>query len=446
MATIYLAQTLGASDFGKVSFAYSFLVYFMVLANPGLDRLGIKMLARDHRELRRAGTIISLRILLAVFWFAVLAGITVILPKETDVKLLIILYGLTLFPYAFLLEWIFQGVEKMGFISISRTVDKTVYFLLIIMFVAGGRQLFFVPLFWLAGTSAACLLLLIVSLVKYGGFRLTWKPAEFKKLLLQAIPIGGSYIVIQLFFHFDIIMIGFFKTDAQVGVYRAASKIIQLVLPWFNIFFVAIFPIIVRLFKESGEKTKKLFGAILKYLIIICFPIITVGTFAAGPIIGFLYGAEYLGGRLVFRILLWTIAFFILSYSFMSLLLAGDRDKKLFLSMASGTAANIIFNLVLIPLFGINGAAGATVIGSMVMLGVLYFQSVKLMKIPFFHHIPVPFLCFMITALGIYFMHIRDILLIILIGIIAYFCLIFLFRCITMKELKEIKAQFSGRK
>jgi O-antigen/teichoic acid export membrane protein len=445
LATIYLAKTLGAADFGKISFAYSFLVYFMVLANPGLDRVGIKILARDTRKIGQAGAIVSLRIILAVCAFLILAGIALVLPKDPDVKILIILYGLSLFPYALLLEWVFQGIEKMGIISISRIIDKTVYFVLVLLFIAGVGRTVYIPLFWLAGSLSASLLLLCVFFAKHGTIRLSFAPSAFKKLLLQAIPIGGSYIVIQLFFHFDIIMIGLFRADAEVGVYRAASKIIQLVLPWFNIFFVAIFPIIVRLYTESKEKIKKLFEIILKYLIIICFPIITVGTFTAEYILRFLYGAQYTGGLLVFRILLWTIAFFILSYSFMSLLLAGDRDKRLFVGMVSGTATNIVFNLLLIPFFGMNGAAAATVIGSMVMLGILYAQSVKVVRIPFLKNIPLPFLGFVITAASIYFFEIKNPVLIILIGILGYFCVIFLLRCITIKEIKEIKDQFLGR-
>ncbi|MBN1799630.1 MAG: flippase [Spirochaetales bacterium] len=444
-ATIYLAQNLGAAGFGKISFAYSFLVYFMMLANPGLDRLGIRILARDAGKLKQAGTLVTLRFMLALISFLLLVLIAFILPKPSDVRILIIIYGISLFTYALLLEWVYQGVEKMGFVSVSRTLDKMLYFILIILFIENQNQILFVPVFWLAGSLAASLFLLIVFLVKYGGLRLSCDLSAFKGFLKQAVPIGLSYFVTQLFFHFDIIMLGMLKTEKEVGIYQASSKIIQLVLPWFNLFFIVIFPVLTRLYKESKEKITSLIRIILKYFIIICFPLITMGTVTANDIIRFLFGSEYIEGVLVFQILLWTLACFLISYSFMNLLLACDRERKLLAGMSIGTLTNIVFNIILIPLYGIHGAAVATITGSFVMLVYMYYESRKIMKVPFLTNIPLPFISALATIVVIYLFNITHIALVLLIGIGGYFSLLFLLRCITLKEIRDIKTKLRGR-
>ncbi len=445
-ATIYLAQNLGAAGFGKISFAYSFLIYFLLFTNPGIDRLGIRILARDKSKINQTGMVVTLRFILAFLSFLLLVIVALVLPKTFDIKILIVLYGISLFTFSLLLEWVYQGTEKMEFVSISRVLDKMIYFIFIILFIGNQNQIFFVPLFWLAGSLAASVFLLVVFFIKFGALHLSFDFSAFKKLLKLAFPIGLSYFIVQLFFHFDIIMLGLLKTDDAVGIYQASSKIIQLVLQWFNLFFIVIFPVLSRLYLESKEKIKILIGIIIKYFIIISFPLITMGTIMAKDILNLLFGSEYIEGIMVFQILLWTLACFLVNYSLINLLLACGREKKLLMGMSLGTLTNIVLNLFLIPLYGILGAAIATVIGSLVILIYMYYQSRKIIRIPFIKNIPLPFVAALITIVIIHLLKITNIFLLLLIGVGGYFSLLFLLRGITWNEIKNIKNRILGNK
>jgi len=116
------------------------------------------------------------------------------------------------------------------------------------------------------------------------------------------------------------------------------------------------------------------------------------------------------------------------------------------MGMSLGTLTNIVLNLFLIPLYGILGAAIATVIGSLVILIYMYYQSRKIIRIPFIKNIPLPFVAALITIVIIHLLKITNIFLLLLIGVGGYFSLLFLLRGITWNEIKNIKNRILGNK
>jgi len=132
-AVVQLARVLGPEHFGKYIFAQVIALYFLYLADFGLQTLGTREVARQ-RETGSApliGRILLVRLGLAAAVYLLLLSAVWTVPMTEEVRELISLFGLIVFPAALLLEWVFQGMEEMEYVGIGRIARGFVYALLI---------------------------------------------------------------------------------------------------------------------------------------------------------------------------------------------------------------------------------------------------------------------------------------------------------------------------
>jgi O-antigen/teichoic acid export membrane protein len=433
--TVYLARVLGADSFGKIVFAQAVLVYFILFANLGLNILGVRKVARDKENIKKyVNNIITLRLTLAVLSFVLLSFLTFFMPKTDDIKHLIFIFGLSLFTSALILEWPYQGIEKMQFVAVSRVADKVIYAGLIFLLVAGVRHLFLIPYFWLAGSGAACLFLISMYIKNYGMICLEFNLPFWKDLLKQSVPMGTGFLIMQVFYHFDDILLAFLKGEEYVGWYNTAYKIIYFILLAGSLYFVAIFPTISKYYKQSSQKLKSLLTRSSKLMASIVLPLAVGGTLIARPLMMLLYGEEYSNGVIVFQILIWTVAVFFLNYVYAYLLLACDREKKYLIGISAGTLTNICLNIILIPLFGLVGASVATVAGSLVMFMYMYIQARRVVKIQLLRFVYKPFIAAFCMGSTLYFSGVSNVLILLPLGVGVFSAVFILLELLCKKR------------
>ena len=223
----YLARILNASGFGQISFAQTIIAYFMLLSDLGLRAFGVREVARDKKQIKKhVNNILTLRIILAIISFGLLLIFIAFINKPTEYKTLIAFCGLSLFPSALSLDWLFQGIERMEFIALANIVRSLAYAGLVFLFVNSPSRILSIPLFALAA-SFVMITPLVYSFVKnYGWFSFSFNWPIWKEFLTKALPMGFSFIMIQIYYNLDTIMLGFMKGDKVVGWYSAAYKII----------------------------------------------------------------------------------------------------------------------------------------------------------------------------------------------------------------------------
>ncbi len=441
-ATVYLARSLGVRNFGEVIFAQTILIYFMLFTNLGLNTFGIREISRDNRKINiYVNNILTLRVILSMVSFILLVLLTILIPKPQHIKNLILLFGLSLFPFALFLDWPFQGIEKMEYVAISRIIDKAVYVILIFSLVKNSQQLVLIPFFWLSGLVCACSFIAVIYLKQFGMIVPEFKLPLWKNFLKHSIPMGAGFIIMQIYYHFDTIMLGFMKGEKEVGWYNAAYKIIYFIIAIGGLYFVAIFPIISKLYKKSREKLKILLSYSLKLMVTITLPLAIGGTIIAKPLMIFFYGREYYSGVIVFQILIWTVAIFFISFTYSYFLLACDRGKEYLIGISIGTLVNIVLNVVLIPYFNLIGASFATAIGALVIFFYMYFRSRKVIKISFMSYIFKPLIAATSMGLVLYFSKITNLFLLMFLGVLIFISVMLLSRGITRNEIKMLKDQ-----
>lgn len=210
---------------------------------------------------------------------------------------------------------------------------------------------------------------------------LTFHKGLFRELLkfgLPIVPVGLSGILLQLV---DRPLLKLLMDDAAVGIYQANYR-----LGIFMALITGMFEFAWRPFFLSHAKdpdAKKLFSRVMTYYLLLCAVVFVVLTFFLENVIQY----KFFGKRYILPPQYWPglkiVPYVLLSYIFMGIgtnLNAGvqieKRTKVLFPTSLSGSLTKMVLTFLLVPIFGIMGAAYATLVGY-IMVEVTLFISVQ---------------------------------------------------------------------
>jgi O-antigen/teichoic acid export membrane protein len=180
----------------------------------------------------------------------------------------------------------------------------------------------------------------------------------------------------MIYYHIDMVMLGKIKGEEVAGWYGVSYHLFFALATIPGAFLSAMFPVLSRLFKESGELLKKAFQKSFKVLVGAGIPA-SVGSFLlAEKIILFLFGPQYEHSIATLRILSFLIVFSYLNGLAGYFLISTNRQALTAKIMAATAGINIFLNIILIPRYSYIGAAYATVVSEILFL-ILFFLSAR---------------------------------------------------------------------
>jgi O-antigen/teichoic acid export membrane protein len=359
LAVVYLASRLGTDGFGKLGFAQAVLVYFSLFSEFGIRVLGTRTLARERERVReRVAPFLWARLLLLAAGAVALAALWLVLPKPPVVKQLIVLYWLSLVPAAFFLDWVYWALERMALPALASLLRAALYLGLLLALVRGPGDLLDV-----AGANLAAAIAVSLALGAAFVWRQGWprpRLGEPLRLIAQAVPIGIGAVMVQIYYNLDTVCLGLMRTDAEVGQYTAAYKIVLVAYALGGAFPQMVFPALAKAFHEDESRARQLFGFALRLTLAAAFPVALGGVLLSGDLLGWVYSADFGPAAPAFRILLATLFFMLAGNLYGSTVLACDRQRRYVAVVTAGAALNTVLNLLAIPRYGMLGAAGAT--------------------------------------------------------------------------------------
>src|SRR5690348_10672565 len=105
--SIYVRRTLGPVAYGAISWNMAVLAYLALLANPGLQLIGQREVARNAKDTERlASLILTLQALLCTVAYALVLGIALTNVRGPEVSLLLMVQGIALFFSSLDVGWI----------------------------------------------------------------------------------------------------------------------------------------------------------------------------------------------------------------------------------------------------------------------------------------------------------------------------------------------------
>jgi len=383
-----IARFLGASDYGLISLGFAAMSIATTLSLVGLAA-GIKRYVPFYKgkedKGRIKGTIVSalkisfpLSLLFAFIFFFGANWISVNVFHEADLTPVLMIFAVAI-PF-YVLAIIFNsgtiGFQEIKYSVYTEFIFKDSFKLIaIVTFVALGYGV--IGAAW--GWALAIILMPFVAFYflekkVFPIFNTKIKAIPMEKELFSfSWPLIFTGIAGIVMGFMDTLMLGYFGTSYEVGIYNAVLPTAQLItMP--SLAFASIFmPVITELYaREKYNDMKDTYSAVIKWVLSLAFPIFLLMALFADDIIRILFGAEYVTGAEALVLL--ALGFFISTVLARAsgIITAIGRTKITMGCYLIGSAANFCLNLYLIPLFGIKGAAMATAL-SVVFLEVLYF-------------------------------------------------------------------------
>lgn len=403
LAFVYLARTLGVEQYGVLEFAMSVLTYFLLVADGGIELWAVRNSIREGDVPTLVGRVLPLRILLAVGTCIALVLLLPIFPDFPGLIPLMLLLGVTLLVQAVNLKWVFMGQERLAWVGIGLAIGQVVFALAVFGFIEHPADLLWIPVFRFIGDGGMAVYFCILYFNQYGKFRMTFSVQGATAILKPALVMGISLGLGLISYNFDSVLLGLLVGPTAVGLYGVAYRPLTVALAMPLTYFQGLFPSLARTYKEGPDAFRALMGRSLGVTSIVAVPFGVGGFFLAEPLIAFLFGDAYRDGVPALQILAWSGLFVVLrgtyKYGFHA---AGIPVLDL---QCGGVAVgiNVVLTIVLIPPFGIIGAAVATVLSDMVWLGMAgYYFKKKVLTIRLLPYLYRPALA--ATSMGAVFL------------------------------------------
>ncbi|PIY97331.1 MAG: hypothetical protein COY66_00335 [Candidatus Kerfeldbacteria bacterium CG_4_10_14_0_8_um_filter_42_10] len=367
---VLVARNLLSEGFGQYSFALSFGIIINVIADFGLSTLTNRDLARDRNQTKHyIENIIVIKTVLTAVAFALLVIILEFIDKPLYVKVIVFLASLyvVIESYNTFFYAVFRANEKMQFETISRILERGLILGLIALFFNLGYGIFFVFVAYIVGELISMLVTAIIVYKKFCHFTFRIDLPQWKKFLKPSLFFALTNVFIIVYFKIDVLMLSIMKNDRITGLYSSAYDLLFAFIFIPTIMNAVVFPRISFLARNFFDKFKILIQLLLKYFLIIAFPL-SIGLYFTAPfLMKLIYGSDFLEAIPLFQLMSIVMVFVFLNFINGSYLNALDKQHISTIIAGICMVLNIAINLVLIPILAAKGAAIATIITEAVL-------------------------------------------------------------------------------
>ena len=366
---VYVTRYLGPDKYGVFSYAIAFVALFASVAKLGLDGIVVRDLVKNPgRQDAYLGTAFWLKAmgaLLAGACVAVaLAGIDN--PNSTKLYISIIAGGL-IFQSMEVVDFYFQSQVQARYVSICKIIQLSISSLLKLYFVATGADLvWFVAVSVVDQATLAAALLYAYLSQKNSSFLAVFDVEIAKHLLRGAGPLLVSSILVAVYVNIDRILLKEMTDVRAVGIYTAATA---LVLPLYlvpRLITNSVYPAMVNAKQRSEDEYNRRISMLYKYLLVFGAIASAFVSLLAPEIIGLLYGHRFDESATVLRIYVWNLLVICFSSVFGKWLLTENLQRLTPAFSLVAIVSTVTGCLVMIPHWGVNGAAMAALFGQLV--------------------------------------------------------------------------------
>lgn len=226
----------------------------------------------------------------------------------------------------------------------------------------------------------------VVTAVALGRAGLGWTPPRPSRLVAARLVRFGfpSMLLLLLtagLYKTDIFLVSYFLTPAETGLYRASLQVAEFI--W--VVAVAMELVMIQTTSELWERDDRetisdLTRELLTYVIVLTALLIVGVAVLGDEFLGVYFGPEYTTSALPLRLLLPGVFGFAIARGIWPVLQAGGYLQGVVAAAAAAMLVNLVLNVLLIPRFGISGAAAATSLsyGGMALLQAAMARRVSL--------------------------------------------------------------------
>ncbi len=300
--------------------------------------------------------------------------------NEPDMAIFIPVAALSVFfqPMLEVVRGYLNGLKRFKEDSLLGVFTRIMRLILPLTFFAIGLSLFGVFL----GIALAALAPLVLGVASSGSSKHENKNSfKTKTLLIFALPVFALAFTQNFLLQVDVFFVKGFLMASDAGFYVAAATLARLPTEAILTITLILFPLISETtFSKAMRKARFYITHSFRYLFLFILPVSFAVSVTAQPLITAIYGGEYVPGSESLAILALAYIFFALFSISATILVASGNTKRTFAIGLFALLLDIALNYLLVPLYGMNGAAIATLVSmfaAAVILTVLVFAKFK---------------------------------------------------------------------
>jgi O-antigen/teichoic acid export membrane protein len=388
---IWLGRLLGPSDYGNYGIIIGLMTSVNIIQTTGLPQATSKFISQGKYK---TGSVLKASVRLQIYssivftiLFFLMAPLFARLLNDVELTPYLQLASLVLPSYAMFSLYVgyYNGLHEFRTQAILNIIYSIAKAVLVIALVYS---------FHLFGAIVGFIISPLVALI----FFLRKPPKEENThylhwpLIRFSLPIIGFSILSTLLISLDLFFVKSFENSASAGLYNAAQNIGR--IPYFalNAFALVLLPTISQSLNnnEKGITIEKIRTAI-RYLLMILLPLSALIAVTSEGLLKLIYGVHYLLAANALTILVLGLAFASLSMTLASILNAFDSPSSSMFSAGIGIIFAILADLILIPKFGLSGAAFGTTLGALfsVLSSYIFLKNKAVSAIPVAHTLKI---------------------------------------------------------
>lgn len=361
-AFAYLARRLGANTYGYIEFAGAVLMCASLIVDQGFSAFGAREIAKTPQQTGRlTSEIVSARVVLALGGYLAIAMFVLLVDRGPILTRLLLIYGLSLWGSPLLLQWVFQGHERMHLVAFSQILRQTIFAAMVFVFVRGPEQVLMVAWAEVAAvstTAAFCVLMYRRHFRSETPTRLSMS----RRSIRGGLPIGFSQMfwVVKMFG--GTLILGLIALPQDVGFFGGAQRILVALHTFVWLYYFNLLPSMARSWQENTSEFRVLIDESMQVAVWIALAVAIVWVALSGTAMRFVYGQQFesAGPVLALFAVVWAMTLINGHYRF-GLIATGHASAEM---MTAATGA--VLALILIPIgyfkAGLTGAAAGLVV------------------------------------------------------------------------------------
>lgn len=377
-----LCRYLSVDAFGSYTLAFSIVGFFCPLVEMGMNTIAVRDISQGRESAASLLTgILLIKLALTAVSIVIIMLVCLVMNYSPEIRLMAILASLTLVSTVLGTFEIFLIVlQKMYVLVLSQVLSNIVLLLSVLYLIRNAYPLQTIILAQVV--CAAMTYLLIIFVIRR---EIAFKKPDFSLMLpfgRSSLQQGISGVIVSYFNSIDMVIISKLVGTGAVAYYGAAYRIIGLMIFIPHAVMMSLYPVLLYFKSKNDQDFIQIFKFSFYMLMLVAIPLATWITIYAEPLIRFIYTGKYLNAAVALKILVWsgvfTFANFLAGYA---LVIAHRQKFGIFVSIAA-LVLNVALNLLLIPIYGIEGAALVTVATELCVSLMLYihiFRHEKLM-------------------------------------------------------------------
>ncbi len=375
----YISTVLSPSGYGSVTFATSVVTYFVMFSQLGIPTYGIRACAqvRDDKEQlsKTVQELFLINFAMSILAYIVFFIALITVPRLSSEKPLFLIISSLMIFNCVGMEWLYKGLEQYTYITIRSITFKFIALIGMLTLVHSRSDYVIYGALTVLASGASNILNLIhsrklITIKKYSDY-------NFRR---HFRPIGVFFAMscaTTVYTNLDTVMLGFMKTDADVGYYQAAVKIKSLLVSVVTSLGTVLLPR-ASYYYDNGQRnqfeyiTKKA----LNFVLLVSVPMCVYFILFASQGIYFLSSTEYANSIVPMQVIMPTLIFIGLTNIMgMQILVPTGNEKYVLYSEIAGAVVDLIINIILIPRLASTGAAIGTVVAEFTVLLVQYHYT-----------------------------------------------------------------------